>query len=220
MRARLLVSVGLVLAAVMSLPVAARAGGALIVPPIRVDVGPRSLAQPTAGAASAGQIALGLSWASLWPRATPVDVGIGVLSVSIDESTDHRDRGMSGVADAAEVRARSAAPAVATACYGSYLELSGRVVEGRHWRAWLGGRGELLRARLPGTDPGGLGVAARLSIEIYAGGAGGDHGMAVSGTVAGGLYVEAGYRDLPGPLGGAGVSAGFSVRVPFILISG
>lgn len=38
----------------------------------------------------------------------------------------------------------------------------------------------------------------------------------IAGTIAVGLHVEASYRDLPGELGPAGLTAGLSLRLPLL----
>ncbi|HTM21060.1 MAG TPA: hypothetical protein VL172_11145, partial [Kofleriaceae bacterium] len=58
---------------------AARAGGGIFVPPMRIDVSAATMSRHE-GAMVGMHILAGLHWASLWPgRRTPVDVGVGYL---------------------------------------------------------------------------------------------------------------------------------------------
>ena len=190
----------------------AHAGGfGVIVPPLRADMGPLAIVD-SSGARHGSQIAVGVHWASLYPKETPIDVGVGLVAAFVDEDT------------ATGAKSAAADEDSGLSLAGGYLDLSTRLAGGRIWRTWGGLRGEALRA--DGDDRGhaGLGIAARISAEIYdgaqgAGAAGSGVGI-MFGVAALGAYAEVSYRDLRGPFGGVGLSSGVTVRLPFIIAGG
>jgi len=216
---RLLLLAAIAAAVIGAAPVEARAGGGFFaIPPLRLDVGPQVL-YGFEGPRDGGQILVGIHLASLWPGDTPVDLGIGLVAASAE-----RPAGQAGAAPrlraASSSSSGSGSPDTDDDLTGYYLEAAGLVAGGRYWRTWLGARGELVTADVDGVTHEGWGMAARVTIELRDGGAGaigGGSGTAVMfGTAAIGVYAEASLRDVPGPVGGLGLSAGLSLRVPFL----
>jgi hypothetical protein len=178
----------------------AAAGRGAFVPPLEVEVGHAVTAEPDGGQLETTQLLVGLSWASVYPTPTPVDVSIGFIS-------NFRP------ADDAMTTARVVDPDEEESVVGGYIDVAVRGAAGKHWRTWVGGRGELL-------DHGrvsGLGGAARASIEIWAGTAAGGNNAFIVGTVALSAWAETGLREQP--YGGAAsfVAAGLGMRVPLIV---
>lgn len=89
---------------------------------------------------------------------------------------------------------------------------------------WLGARVEGMSGRFGGHRYDVLGGALRVAAELYStgvGGAGDSRTVGVfAGTFALGVYVEGTARTLPAELGGLGVGAGLTMRVPFIAAAG
>jgi hypothetical protein len=197
--------------ALAGLATRAEAGGFfLAVPPLRADVG--ALAVSGDGVHVGTQVVVGVHLASVWPRDIPVDVGVGLVSASVDDG--------SGTVSKATVHDEPEAPSFV----GGYLDLSSRMAGGPHWRTWAGVRGEALRGELDDEGRIAFGGVARVAAEIYVGGggaaSGGSGGAALIGVFALGVYADLSYRDLAGPLGGVGVSSGVTMRVPFIVAGG
>lgn len=88
-----------------------------------------------------------------------------------------------------------------------------RGAAGRHWRTWVGGRGELLDH----GEVSGLGCAARASIEVWTGVFAGGHGGAVMGTLALSAWAETGLREQPHREVASFVAAGLGLRLPFVV---
>ena len=195
--------VALGIAAIAATASVAHAGnGAVFIPPMEVELGHAVSGAPDGTQAELTQLLVGVSWASLWPKPTPVDFSIGVIST------------FQPAPDQSMVVARSNVPPPEgeTAC-GGYIDVAVRGASGNHWRTWVGGRGELMdHGRISA-----LGGAARASVEVWAGTAAGDHNALLVGTVALSAWAETGLREQP--YGGAAsfVAAGFGVRVPLIL---
>ncbi len=180
----------------------AEAGGAAFVPPLRVDVG-SDVMSGADGAHVASDLSLGLHWASLHPGEPSYDIGVGIMTRLQQDPTAAPAR--HGMAETPSIGAM-----------GGYLEVAKRVAGGRHWRAWLGARGDVSRADVDGKTVTMLGVAGRLTTELFAGVAGGSSNSLVLGTFAVGLYVEAAMRGLPDDTTGHGVGCGLSARLPLI----
>ena len=138
--------------------------------------------------------------ASLSPRPTNTDVGIGVFGALLsapDDATGMNDR--NGVAYG-----------------GAYLEFGHTLSHGTWWRTWAAGRGEYLRSSVFGEDRKGFGAAGRLSVELFASGVGIEPRGLFLGTYSLGLYVEAGVRDVGADLGALQVSGGLTFRTPLV----
>src|SRR5262245_14535637 len=92
--------------------------------PLKVDFG-ASGANTTRGFAPGIGAAVGIHWASLSPRPTDTDVGLGVFGALL--AAPEMMGEPSGVA------------------YGGlYLEVGHTLKQGRFWRTWAAGRGEYL----------------------------------------------------------------------------
>jgi len=185
---------------ILSASAVAHAGGfaGIIVPPAEVDYG----VGPVVGGASAvtgpsQELLAGVHWASLYWKPTDLDVGAGYVGISRPVLPGYAKNNLMH-AD------------------GAYFDVAYTLERHRHWRTWLSGRVEYLSS--------GPGVAVRIANEVYShavGGAGGGNALAVvAGTFALGFYVEASHRSLEPELGPNAVTAGVSVRVPFMMAVG
>ena len=204
----------LAVAVVSGLVLASRAahagsGYGFLIPPAEVDVG---VGMPVGGEAVVGsstEILAGLQWASLYWKPTPVDLGVGYVGSFRQVLPGYAARGEMPAAGDNTLRLN-----------GVYLDLAKTIQQHDHWRMWLAFRGELLSASVHQQSFSALGAAVRVSTEIYAQtvGATGDHDAfgAIAGTLALGFYVEASHRELAPELGPNAVTAGLSLRVPFL----
>ncbi|MCL4227928.1 MAG: hypothetical protein KJZ91_25970 [Myxococcales bacterium] len=176
-------------------------GGAL--PPLEIELG-HAVTHTTRGQHEAPQLLVGLSWASLYPRPTPIDVSVGVVATFAPAPGPRaRARATSPVAE----------PAADGGAAGAFLDVAVRGAAGRHWRTWVGGRGELLDH----GEVSGLGCAARASIEVWTGVFAGGHGGAVMGTLALSAWAETGLREQPHREVASFVAAGLGLRLPFVV---
>jgi hypothetical protein len=187
----------------------AHAGGGLFVPPLRAELGSSVNAGPSGPYAST-DMSVGVHWASLSPRRSAFDVGVGFTS-SLGQDTYPQKVGPHATPR------DQLAPITAS---GGYLELAARVRAGKHWRTWLGARGELATGERFGRQSSSVAASARLSTELFGGVAGGGGDGLVLGTFAIGLYVEAKYREYgDGAPGASSLGAGVSGRLPLILVA-
>ncbi len=201
-----------VLAVLLAASTAHAGGGAIAVPPMEVDVGAGS----PIGAAVAGpstEVLAGIHWASLYWHPTKVDVGIGYVGSFRPVLPGYEARSTMDTSADNILRLD-----------GGYLSIGYAIESHRYWRTWLDARVETLHASVNQTSFNALGAALRISTEVFvagaAGGGGGGGGVLCAGTFALGVYVEAVHRDLPAELGSNGLSAGLSMRLPFILAAG
>jgi hypothetical protein len=196
---------GLVLA--LASPVAHARGIAFLIPPAEVDVG---VGAPLGDAAvgPSAEVLAGLHWASLYWKPSKLDIGVGYVGSFRAVRPDYAARMTSGSEDH-ELRMN-----------GGYLDLAYALDTRAHWRTWLAARGELFSAELDHHSFSAMGAALRVATEVFVQGAaaGGGHGggAAVAGTFAIGLYVEASARDVPDQLGREQLTAGLTLRVPFL----
>lgn len=179
----------------------AAAGRGAFIPPLEIELGHAVTAEADGGQLETTQLLVGLSWASVYPKPTPVDFSVGIIS-------NFRP------ADDAMTTARVVGAEEEESLVGGYIDVAVRGAAGKNWRTWIGGRGELL-------DHGrvsALGGAARASIEIWAGTAAGGNNALIVGTVALSAWAETGLREQP--YGGAAsfVAAGLGMRVPLIVV--
>lgn len=204
-----------VLAAVVVIAAASTAhagSGAIAVPPMEVDVGEGT----QVGAATVGpstEILAGIHWASLYWHPTHYDVGIGYVGSYRQVLPGYAARSTSdGMVDNQ------------LTLNGTYLSLGYRLDARKFCRTWLDARVEALRGSVNNQSFNALGEALRISSELYVSGAVGSGGgggfVAMAGTWALGVYVEAVHRALPPELGSTGVTAGMSFRIPFIIAAG
>ncbi len=205
-----------VAAMVLVCATSARAGGlgAIVIPPAEVDYG----AGPTLGAAPAlvgtsQELLVGMHWASLYWKPTDLDVGVGYVGVW---------RGVVPNYGASELASGDIDNTLHLG--GAYFDLAYTLERRPYWRAWLAGRVEELSGHVNGQAITANGAAIRIAMELYSHAVGGFSDKNVvgfaAGTVAVGIYVEASHRTLPAELGPDAVTAGFSVRVPFVAALG
>ncbi|HEY5945023.1 MAG TPA: hypothetical protein VIV40_06000, partial [Kofleriaceae bacterium] len=167
--------------------------------PLKIDIGAAG-ANTSRGFAPGIGAAVGIHWASLSPRPTDTDVGIGVfgavLAAPEDTSVMNDQNGV--------------------AYGGAYLELAHTLSRGNWWRTWASGRGEYLASSAFGEDHTGFGASGRFSAELYASGVGIEPRGLFLGTYAVGVYVEAGVRDVVADVGAFHVSGGLTFRTPLV----
>jgi hypothetical protein len=169
--------------------------------PLKIDIGAAG-ANTTRGFAPGIGAAIGIHWASLSPRPTDTDIGVGVFGALLvapqDTSTTMDDS--NGVAYG-----------------GAYLEVGHTLSRGNWWRTWASGRGEYLRSAAFGEDGHtGFGATGRLSAEIYVSGVGVAPSGLFLGTYAIGAYIEAGARDMASDIGAFHVGGGLTFRTPLV----
>jgi len=207
---RLCLAAAAILVGVLAMSRPAHAGGGFLIPPMRVDVGPTTTTDHAGHRLGGGEILAGIHWASVYPKSTPIDIGVGFVSTYLDLP----ELPGNGVALRS---AESVDDDRAFRLTGGYVALSKSVAGGSWWRTWAEGRGELFSTELDGNTSSGLGGALRVSAEVFIGGTEGGSNALICGTLAAGLFVEASYRELPTLISPLGVSAGVSVRIPLII---
>jgi hypothetical protein len=176
-----------------------RRPGPRIMLPLKFDLGATG-ADTMRGMASGIAGSIGIHWASLAPRPTDTDVGIGLFGAILGAKED------TSVMDDNN-----------TVAYGgAYLELGHTLSRGSWWRTWASGRGEYLGSTAFGNDHGGFGASARLSAELFASGIGIEPRGIFLGTYAVGVYVEAGLRDTATGMGDFHATAGLQFRTPTV----
>jgi hypothetical protein len=167
--------------------------------PLKIDIGATG-ADTSRGMASGVAAAVGIHWASLSPRPTDTDVGVGVFGALLgapkDEMMPNDDNGV--------------------AYGGVYLEGAHTLSRGDWWRTWASARGEYLGSSAFGETKAGFGASARLSAELYASGVGIEPRGLFLGTYAVGVYVEAGVRDMVADVGDFHVTGGLTFRTPLV----
>ena len=179
------------------------AGGGFA-PPIAVDFGSSVLSakEGTVRTRTGTVLTVGLKWATIYPKRTSFDVGIGYVGTVI--RTDDAPAHHSSKAPAARNTLSS--------MHGGFLEFSGLAAERSHVRAWVSGRAELLRS----NDEAVLGIATRLSAEVWTGLSHSSHSGGVYGVGALGVWTELGVRRMPSLGLVQQVSVGLSVRLPVV----
>ena len=176
-----------------------RRPGPRIMMPLKVDIGATG-ANTDRGFAPGIGAAVGIHWASLSPKPTNTDVGIGVfgglLATPGDTAVMNDEDGV--------------------AYGGAYLEIAQTLSRGTWWRTWAAGRGEYLASSAFGDDHVGFGATGRLSAEIFVSGVGIEPRGLFLGTYAIGIYAEAGARDMVDGVGALHASAGLTFRTPLV----
>lgn len=167
--------------------------------PLKVDIGAAG-ANTTRGFAPGLGLAVGVHWASLSPKPTKTDVGLGVFGALLAAPED-----TSAMSDRNGV-----------AYGGAYLELGHTLASGSFWRTWAAGRGEYLASSAFGEEHTGFGAAGRLSAELYVSGAGINPRGLFLGAYAIGVYIETGVRDVAADLGAVHVNGGLTFRTPLV----
>ena len=167
--------------------------------PLKIDIGAAG-ANTVRGFAPGISAAIGIHWASLSPRPTDTDVGLGVFGAALSAPTDPT------MADSKD----------AVVYGGAYLEVGHTLSRNDWFRTWASARGEYLASDAFGEHHTGVGAAGRLSAELYTAGAGIDPRGVFLGSYALGLYVEAGMRDVGSDVSAFQVSGGLTIRTPFV----
>lgn len=185
--------------------------GVAFIPPMEIELGQAVTASASGRQIESTQLLIGMSWASLWPKDTPVDVSVGVIC-NMTPVPLARDKvsggGMAGPQ-----------PGDVDTDAGPFVDVAVRTAHGNAWRSWLGARGELIDQ----GEVSALGMAARASVEIWvpvkAADSGGNSTAAIFGTFALSAWAEAGLREQPH--GAASfVAAGLGARIPFLIVAG
>jgi hypothetical protein len=173
-------------------------GGLILVPPARVDLGATATGMHDH---PAFQLVAGVHWASLMPTPkTRIDVGAGVISMygpgSDEDALDKMD-------DSFHLT-------------GAYVEVATRPAGNDWWRTWAGVRVEAGQVERAGDDGDYVGMAARVTTEAFFSGTDGGGNAVIIGTVALGIYGEAAVRQIDGVAIDLALSAGLSIRIPFM----
>lgn len=193
---------GIVAGVLITLSGTAHAGGGFL-PPMRVDLGAAfSESEHDVG----GQIVAGIHWASLYPKKTYLDVGLGVVSTSFGGPEDPPTMHTS-----ARPRERDPLSIIA-----GYVEVATRPSGNGWWRTWVGTRVEAGQASRDGDDQGMVGVAVRGSAELWLGTAASGSGGGIFGVAALGVYGEMSARRFEDDANDLGASFGFSFRLPLV----
>ncbi len=180
-------------------PAYRRRPGPRFMMPLKIDIGAAG-ANTSRGFAPGIGAAVGIHWASLSPKPTDTDVGVGVfgaLLVAPEDTSVMNDK--NGVAYG-----------------GAYLELAHTLSRGNWWRTWAAGRGEYLGSTAFDQDHAGFGASGRLSAELYVSGVGIEPRGLFLGTYAIGVYVEAGLRDVVSDVGAFHMGGGLTFRTPLV----
>ncbi len=185
--------------AIESRPRYRRRPGPKFMMPLKVDIGAAG-ANTSRGFAPGVAAAVGIHWASLSPRPTNTDIGIGVFGALLGAPADDTMMNTNN----------------SVAYGGAYLEVGHTLAHGSFWRTWAAGRGEYVGSTAFGEDHVGFGAAGRLSAEFFASGVGIEPRGLFLGTYAIGVYVEAGVRDVASDLGSVHVSGGLTFRTPLV----
>ena len=168
--------------------------------PLKIDIG-AMFADTSRGFGSGLGAAVGIHWASLSPRPTQTDVGLGVFGAVVGAPKDP-----TGMSDNN-----------AALWGGAYLELAHTLSHGRFWRTWAAGRGEYLGSKaFDQPDRVGFGASGRLSAELFISGVGIEPRGLFLGTYAIGVYAEGGFRDTASDIGNIHISAGLTFRTPLV----
>jgi hypothetical protein len=167
--------------------------------PLRFDIGAQG-ANTSHGFLGGVEMRLGIHWASLSPRPTNTDVGIGVFGAVLagpedDTMPDANNDVLYG---------------------GAYLEVGQTLSHGSFWRTWASGRAEYMGSDTFGNQQAGFGVAGRLTAEFFASGVGIEPRGLFLGTYAIGVYAEAGARGLGDDVDALQISGGLTFRTPLV----
>jgi hypothetical protein len=178
-----------------------RRRGPKIMMPLKLDIGVTG-ANTTQGYLPGIELRAGIHWASLSPKPTDFDIGVGGFIAALagpeDESMPEADNDV--------------------VYGGAYLEVGQTLSKGRFWRTWASGRGEYLGSSTFGETQEGFGVAGRLSAELYVSGVGIEPRGVFLGTYAVGVYAEAAGRGLGDDVSALQVSGGLTFRTPLVFM--
>ncbi len=167
--------------------------------PLKIDIGAQG-ANTTKGFLPGIEVRVGIHWASLSPKPTNFDVGLGVFGAAlVGPQTESMPDANNDVVYG-----------------GAYLEVGQTLSRGNYWRTWAAGRGEYLGSNTFGEDHTGFGVAGRLSAELFLSGIGIEPRGIFFGTYAIGVYAEAAGRGLGDDVSALQVSGGLTFRTPLV----
>jgi hypothetical protein len=179
-----------------------------MVPPFTLDGG--MVADHAQGETrTQGEMLLGINAATMLPYKLPFDIGLGWVVVG--DTTQQPDQAsampLSQEQSGSSVTTTQPGPMTRN---GFYIDASGLLAQGDHWRTWLTPRGEIFG--------GGLyGAAVRVSAEVWTPAVGAGGRAAVFGTLALGVWAEAGVRQEPDAVTAHFAASGLEVRVPFMI---
>jgi hypothetical protein len=201
-----------VIALVIGVGGVAHAGSGGMIPPFTLDGG--MVADHAQGETrSQGEMLLGINAATMLPYKLPFDVGLGWVVVG-DNSNQPGQQPPSSMPltldSSSSSSSSSPAPAAPMTRSGFYIDASGLLAQGDHWRTWFTPRGEIFG--------GGLyGAAVRVSAEVWTPAVGAGGRAAVFGTLALGVFAEVGVRQEPDAVTARFAASGLEVRVPFMI---
>lgn len=185
----------------------ALAGG--FAPPLSIDVGSSVLSSEDGEVRTSPVVLVGLKWATIYPKRTALDLGIGYVGAMMGPDDEPSARRVHSK------RKNGSANSSLSSMHGVFLEVAGLAGERNHARAWVAGRAELLRSNGENV----LGFATRISAEVWTGLSDTQgHGTAY-GVAALGLWTELGVRRVPSLGLVQQVSVGLSFRIPLIVSS-
>jgi hypothetical protein len=177
-----------------------RRPGPRLMMPLKIDFGMQG-ANTALGYLPGAELRAGIHWASLSPKPTNFDVGLGLFGAVLVGPED------TAMPDADN-----------DVLYGgAYLEVGQTLSKGDWWRTWGSARGEYMGVSAFGEESEGFGVAGRLSAELYASGVGIEPRGLFLGTYAVGVYTEVAGRGLGDDVSDVQVSAGLTFRTPLVL---
>jgi hypothetical protein len=178
-----------------------RRPGPRIMLPLKIDIGATGI-NTTHGYAPGLGVAVGVHWASLSPRPTDTDVGLGLFGALMAAPNDPTMTTMT--------------TGTGVSMGGVYLEVAHTLAQGDFARVWAGGRGEYLQSSAFGETKKGFGATGRLSAELFVGGVGLEPRGVFLGSYAIGVYVEAGARNTVADVGMFHAGAGLTFRTPLV----
>ncbi len=176
-----------------------RRPGPRVMMPLKIDLGAAG-ADTSRGFAPGIGGAVGIHWASLSPKPTNFDIGVGLFGALLGAPASSDEMATSD----------------SVAYGGAYLEVGHTLAQGNFWRTWASGRGEYVGSTAFGEDHAGFGVSGRLAAELYVSGVGIAPGGLFLGSYAIGAYAELGVRDTVDDLGSVHVSGGLTFRTPLV----
>ncbi|HTJ47253.1 MAG TPA: hypothetical protein VL463_34365 [Kofleriaceae bacterium] len=198
------------IAIVLGLGSVAHAGQGAAIPPIKLDFGAVRESVP-GDVRDGGETMLGINLATIYPKEMPFDLGIGWINIGTGDKPGE-------IVEAQPLTSTggSTTPGAVTDhrwTNGWYVEGSGLLAGGEHWRTWLSPRLEMF----PGDDRTNYGAVLRVSSEVWTGGFYSDRGLGVCGVLALGAWAEAGVRQEPNATTAHVAATGLSLRVPLIV---
>ncbi len=188
---------------VFSLSSKAVAGG--FSPPISVDMGSAVLVPSVGEAQSAKVVTAALKWATIYPGRTSIDIGIGYIGTVLDVDDT--------AAEPKIVKSQRTKKPSLSSMHGGFLEIASVLAEQEYARAWVGGRAELLNSNGEKV----VGLATRISGELWVGVDDGSCSGTVLGVAAIGVWTEVGARWVPSLGLVRQLSIGLSLRLPMAL---